>query len=63
MKDNILTVMWKERKALPYQQGSHAQAALSLIVPVISIAIVLPLVMGPDWLTTGWPPMASVALP
>lgn len=63
MFDDILTVIWKERKGLLHRRGSRTRAVLTLVVPVISIAIVMPLMMGPDWLTTGWPLMASVAFP
>lgn len=60
MVSDILTVMWKERRTLLCHRRDRARAVLTLIVPVISIAIVLPLMMGPDWLTTGWPLRASV---
>jgi ABC-2 type transport system permease protein len=63
MIEDILTVIWKERKGLLHHRGSRTRAVLTLIVPVISIAVVMPLIMGPDWLTTGWPLMASVAFP
>jgi ABC-2 type transport system permease protein len=36
---------------------------LTLIVPAISIGIVMPLVMGQEFLTTGWPLLVSVAFP
>jgi len=63
MNKDILTVVWKESKGLLHHRGSRIRAVLTLIVPVISIAIVMPLTMGPDWLASGWSLMASVAFP
>lgn len=63
MNKDTLTVVWKESKGLLHHRGSRVRAVLTLIVPVISIAIVLPLMMGPDWLASGWSLMASVAFP
>jgi len=63
MKEDILTLIWKERKALLHHRGSRVRAVLTLIVPAISIGIVMPLMTGPDFLTTGWPLMVSVAFP
>lgn len=63
MINDTLTVMWKERKALLRHRGSFARAVLTLIVPAISIAVVMPLVMGPGFLATGWSLMVSVTFP
>ena len=48
MKDEILTVMWKERKSLFRFQGRRSQALLSLLSPVF-LAIYLPWEAGQDW--------------
>ena len=46
---DIRTVMWKERKSLFRQQGSRARILLTLLLPMIMVAIWLPWLMGPDW--------------
>jgi ABC-2 type transport system permease protein len=48
MKDDILTVMWKERKSLFRFRGRRSQALLSLLSPVF-LAIYLPWEAGQDW--------------
>lgn len=63
MIEDILTVIWKERKGLLHHKRDRIRAVLTIVVPVISIAVVMPMIMGPDWLTTGWPLMADVAFP
>ena len=49
MKDDILTVMWKERKALLRTQGRRSQLLLSVLSPLL-LAIWLPWQTGVDWL-------------
>lgn len=48
MKDDILTVIWKERKGLFRIRGRRAQALLAMFSPVM-LAIYLPLQEGARW--------------
>jgi ABC-2 type transport system permease protein len=48
MKDDILTVMWKERKGLFRVRGRRAQALLAMFSPVL-LAIYFPLQEGARW--------------
>jgi hypothetical protein len=45
MKDDILTMIWKERKGLFRVRGRRAQALLTMFSPVM-LAIYLPLQEG-----------------
>lgn len=49
MRDDILTVMWKERKGLLHYRGSRTRFLLTLLSPII-LAIWIPLDSGRDWL-------------
>jgi len=48
MKNDILTVMWKERKALFRVRGRRAQALLAMFSPVL-LAVLFPLQEGVGW--------------
>jgi ABC-2 type transport system permease protein len=48
MKDDVLTVIWKERKGLFCVRGRRAQAVLAMFSPVL-LAIYLPLREGVEW--------------
>ena len=48
MKDDLLTVMWKERKGLFRVRGRRAQALLAMFSPVL-LAIYFPLQEGAAW--------------
>jgi len=48
MIDDILTVMWKERKGMFRYRGSRTRFLMVLVTPVL-MAIVFPLQAGPDW--------------
>ena len=63
MIDDLLTVMWKDRKGLLRVRGSRARAVLTLAVPVIIVGIVMPLQFGTEWLSTAFSVMASVIIP
>ena len=54
MWDDILTVMWKERKGLFRFRGSRGRFLLTLMTPVL-LAAVMPLQIGRDWGTTSSP--------
>lgn len=63
MKQDILTVIWKERQGLLYTRGSRARGLWMLFIAVVMIAIVLPLEMGEEWFTTAWSLIAALILP
>jgi len=63
MKQDILTVIWKERQGLLYQRGGRARAIWLLFVAVVMIAILLPLQMGEEWFTSAWSVIAALILP
>jgi ABC-2 type transport system permease protein len=63
MTEDILTVMWKERKGLLRVQGSLAKTVLSFAVPVLMIAILMPLQLGEDWVEAAWSLLASIIIP
>jgi ABC-2 type transport system permease protein len=63
MFDDIKTVMWKERKGLFRVQGSRARAILTVLVPVVMIAVVMPLQMGREWLDAAWSLLGSILIP
>lgn len=63
MTEDILTVMWKERKGLLRVQGSLARTVLSFAVPVLMIAILMPLQLGKDWVEAAWSLLASIVIP
>ena len=48
MFDDILTVMWKERKGMANYQGSRFRMVLVMLTPVL-FAVVFPLQVGVDW--------------
>jgi ABC-2 type transport system permease protein len=48
MLDDILTVMWKERKGLFRVRGRRAQALMGMLSPVL-LAIYLPISAGVEW--------------
>jgi ABC-2 type transport system permease protein len=60
---DILTVMWKERKGLFRQRGSRTRAVLTMLVPVVMVAIYFPWSMGSDWVDTPWSLLACFIVP
>ena len=63
MISDIWTVMWKERKGLFRQQGSRTRAVLTLLVPVLMFAILLPWQEGVEWSDGPLPLITSVFIP
>jgi ABC-2 type transport system permease protein len=63
MFDDMLTVMWKERKGLLRVQGSRARAILTVVIPVVMIAVGMPIQMGRDWVDSAWSLVGSVLIP
>ena len=48
MLDDILTVMWKERKTLFRNRASRSRLLMMLLTPVM-LSTVFPVTWGPDW--------------
>jgi ABC-2 type transport system permease protein len=63
MLDDIVTVMWRERKGLLRYQGSRAKAMLGLLIPVVMLGIYLPLQIGRALVEGPWSLLASVFIP
>ena len=63
MRQDLLTVIWKERQGLLYSRGGRGRALWLLFVAIVMIAILLPLQMGEEWFTTGWSIIAALILP
>lgn len=49
MLDDILTVIWKERKGIFRVRGSRGRFLLTMFTPIV-MAVVMPLQVGTDWL-------------
>lgn len=63
MTADILTVMWKERKGLFRHRGSRLRAALTLLIPLVMMAIYFPWQIGASWLSGPWSFLASGFVP
>jgi ABC-2 type transport system permease protein len=63
MLGDIWTVMWKERKGLLRIRGSRTRALLTLLVPVLMIAIVAPLQLGREWVDGAWSLAGAFLIP
>jgi len=63
MINDILTVVWKERKGLLRYQGSRTRAVLGLLFPVVMLGIYLPLQIGRALVEGPWSLLASVFIP
>lgn len=63
MINDILTVMWKERRGLFRQRGGKTRPLFVLLVPIAVIAIYFPWAMGLRWVTTYWSLVASFIVP
>jgi ABC-2 type transport system permease protein len=62
MFDDLLTVIWKERKGLFRVRGRRAQALLGLLSPVL-LAIYFPLQEGAAWVESPLPLLLSFVAP
>ena len=63
MKQDLLTVMWKERKGLFQQGGSRLRPLMLLFIVIVMISILMPLQMGEEWLNSAWSLLAALVLP
>jgi len=62
MLDDILTVMWKERKSILRYRGSRSRFLLVLLTPVL-FAAVFPWQWGPEWVREAPSAILSVLIP
>jgi ABC-2 type transport system permease protein len=63
MMTDMKTVMWKELKGLFYHRGSRKRALLTMLVPVIMVAVFFPFQIGPGWVESPWSFLASFLVP
>jgi ABC-2 type transport system permease protein len=63
MLGDIWTVMWKERKGQLRIRGSRTRALLTLLVPVLMIAMVAPLQLGREWVDGAWSLVGAFLIP
>jgi ABC-2 type transport system permease protein len=62
MIDDILTVMWKERKGLFRIQGRRRQALLTMLTPIL-LAIYMPWSIGANWVERGMSLIIAFVVP
>ncbi len=62
MIDDILTVMWKERKVLLRPRGSRRSGAMMFLAPIM-LTILLPLQIGENFLTTPFALVMTFVVP
>ena len=62
MFNDILTVMWKERKGLFRFRGSRIRFLMTMLTPIL-FAFVFPLQAGPDWVEEFPPVVLSAVIP
>jgi ABC-2 type transport system permease protein len=63
MLEDILTVIWKDKKGLLTIQGSRSRALLTYLLPTFMIAIILPIQQGVEYLNTAWSLIGSLIVP
>jgi ABC-2 type transport system permease protein len=62
MKNDILTVMWKERKGLFRVRGRRAQALIAMLSPLL-LAIYMPWEAGVAWVERGMSLLVAFVVP
>lgn len=62
MLNDILSVIWKERKGLLHVRGSRGRVFLVMLTPVV-MGVVMPLQVGTDWLDEIPSVLLAVAVP
>ncbi len=63
MREDILTVVWKERKSLLRMQGSRARTLFSMSLTALMIGVALPVMQGRDWLNQAWSLVVAFIVP
>jgi len=62
MKDDILTVMWKERKSMFRVKGRRSQTLLTMLSPLF-LAIYMPWSTGVDWVDRSMSLLLAIIVP
>jgi ABC-2 type transport system permease protein len=62
MKDDILTVMWKERKGMFRVKGRRSQTLLTMLSPLF-LAIYMPYSSGVDWVERSMSLLLAIIVP
>ena len=62
MIEDILTVIWKERKTILRGKASHSKFLQMLLFPII-LNTVFPFTWGPDWVTDFPPLLSAIIIP
>ncbi len=60
---DVLTVMWKEWKALFYYRGSQVRGILRVLAPVLVIGLLFPWQFGRAWLSTPFSFIVALIVP
>lgn len=60
---DLLTVMWKERKCMFRQSGGRGKTLLAVVAPIVMLGGVLPLQFTKEWLSSGWSLIPAVLIP
>lgn len=63
MTEDILTVMWKERKGLLRYNSKRWKSFLSLIMPIALFGIIFPIQFREEWLGSYWSVAVSLVTP
>ena len=63
MFEDLMTVLWKEKKGFLATQGGSIRTLLRFILPTFMIAIILPIQQGLDYLDTAWSLIGSLFVP
>lgn len=63
MTEDILTVMWKERKGLLRYNSKRWKSFLSLIMPIALFGIIFPIQFREEWLSSYWSVAVSLVTP
>jgi len=63
MRNDILTIMWKESKSLLRYGSSRWKGLAILLTPMALFGIIFPIQFREEWLTSGWSVVVSFITP
>jgi ABC-2 type transport system permease protein len=63
MREDILTVMWKESKGLLRYSSSRWKEIVTLLAPIALFGVIFPIQFRITWLTSGWSVAVSFITP
>jgi ABC-2 type transport system permease protein len=61
-RNDLKTVIWKERKGLFRHRGSRARFLLTLMTPIL-LAVIFPVQIGADWTSTAFSVFMAAIIP